>query len=685
MDQIKILIVDDSEMNRSILADMLGEEFVTVEAENGETAVDILRESGREFSLVLLDIVMPVMDGFGVLTEMKNMRLIEELPVIMVSAEKTPAQVELAYELGATDFIMRPFDAAIVRRRVMNTLLLYAKQKKLLGIIEEQIRENEQNSSLMVDVLSHIVEFRNGESGLHIWHVRTITEFLLRKLATKTVKYPLDETEITIISMASALHDIGKIAIDDKILNKPGKLTPEEFAVMKTHSIIGARMLEGLTQYRGNPLVRKAYEICRWHHERYDGKGYPDGLVGDEIPISAQIVALADVYDALTSARVYKPPFTPEKAEEMILTGQCGVFNPLLLECLSDEFVYIREALEQEAKDGQHAREIRRFSDALGYAKNTSTSDRTLKLLDYERMKYNFYAELTEEIQFEYRFDNDMLIFSPWGAKKFGVEAEIMHPALDTRLRAQLGKNWFESFKKLVMAVAPEKQDFRYECELAIGGEKRWYNIIVRAMWTDDLPPRIESFIGKIVDVNDMHNTITALKENSIRDPLTGLLNRAGVLEDVGRKLSRFGENKYAIAVFDIDLFKSANDTYGHLFGDRVLREVADRLVHSTRAGDLCARIGGDEFLIIFEYNTDIHPIIARVFHALCGEVDGFTLSVSMGVCEMASADETYTGLFRKADVALYVCKKTGRGQFRYYDESMEGEVLPAEETQTEI
>ena len=314
----KILIVDDSEMNRSILADMLMGEFDIVEAEDGEVALDILAKDADSFSLVLLDIVMPRKDGFEVLEEMKRTRLIEDLPVIMVSAETASAQIERAYGLGATDFIMRPFDAFIVHHRVLNTIFLYAKQRQLISIIEEQINEKEKDSNLMVDILSHIVEFRNGESGLHIRHVRIITEMLLRKFAHKA-HYPLTEREISIIGMASALHDIGKICIDDKILNKPGKLTAEEYAIMKTHSMVGADMLGGLTAYQEDPLVRYAYQICRWHHERWDGRGYPDGLKGDEIPIPAQIVAMADVYDALTSERVYKPPFTHEKAKEMIL------------------------------------------------------------------------------------------------------------------------------------------------------------------------------------------------------------------------------------------------------------------------------------------------------------------------------------------------------------------------------
>ena len=316
----KILIVDDSEMNRAILSDMLDGEYDILEAENGKEGVAMLQQHSQEISLVLLDIVMPEMDGFGVLSMMNKNHWIEDIPVIMISAERGSSHIERAFELGITDFISRPFDGLIVHRRVVNTILLYAKQKRLTSMVAEQIFEKEHRSSLMIDILSHIVEFRNGESGMHVRHVHTLTETMLQTLVQKTDRYHISPTDISVISTASALHDIGKIAIPEEILNKPGRFTPEEFAVMKTHSTVGADMLEALPYYQDEPLVRAAYQICRWHHERWDGRGYPDGLKGDDIPISAQIVALADVYDALTSVRVYKPAYTHEQAVAMILS-----------------------------------------------------------------------------------------------------------------------------------------------------------------------------------------------------------------------------------------------------------------------------------------------------------------------------------------------------------------------------
>ena len=332
----QILIVDDSELNREILSEMLHTDFRILEAEDGAQALEMLQQQGTGISLVLLDIIMPVLDGFGVLSYMAREHIIEDIPVIMISSDDSEKNIRRAYELGVSDYISRPFDAKVVYQRVFNTIKLYAKQRRLITLVTDQIYEKEKSSRMMVSILSQIVEFRNGESGLHVRHINTLTEMLLDRLMQKTGRYHLNWNEQYLITLASSLHDIGKIGIDEKILNKPGRLTAEEFEEMKKHTVIGEEILCSLELYQNELLVKVAREICRWHHERYDGRGYPDGLKGEEIPISAQVVSLADVYDALVSDRVYKKAYSHEKAIQMILNGECGVFNPLLLECLLD-------------------------------------------------------------------------------------------------------------------------------------------------------------------------------------------------------------------------------------------------------------------------------------------------------------------------------------------------------------
>ena len=330
----KVLIVDDAEMNRAILTEILGNEYEILEAENGRECMQLLQKYRTGISVILLDIVMPVMNGFAVLGEMARQGLIDDIPIIMISSADSDDVIRQAYELGVTDYISRPFDAKIVYRRVVNAIKLYAKQRRLVSMVTKQIVEKEKNDNMLIDILSHIVEFRNTESGQHVLHMKQLTELLLSELLQKTDMYHLDAAKRDLIVTASALHDIGKIAIPEEILNKPGRLTKEEFEIMKTHTTIGSEMLDNIEGYGDEPLVRTAYAICRWHHERYDGRGYPDGLVGEQIPISAQIVALADVYDALVSKRSYKEAFSHETAVQMILNGECGAFNPLILDCL---------------------------------------------------------------------------------------------------------------------------------------------------------------------------------------------------------------------------------------------------------------------------------------------------------------------------------------------------------------
>ena len=349
----QILIVDDSEMNRAILTEMLKSEYKILEACNGEECLNMIQQYGTGISIVLLDIVMSKMDGFQVLSVMNRNHWIEDIPVVMISSEDSESYIRRAYEMGVSDYISRPFDAKIVYQRVSNTIKLYAKQRRLITLITDQIYEKEKNNRMMIGILSQIVEFRNGESGLHVQNINILTGMLIERLVQKTDKYNITWAEGVIITTASALHDIGKIGIDEKILNKPGKLTDEEFEIMKTHTVIGASILEDLDVYRNEELVKTARDICRWHHERYDGKGYPDGLKGDEIPISAQVVSLADVYDALVSKRVYKKSFTHEQAMKMILNGECGQFNPILLECLVD----IQGRIKEEMSYGLDERE----------------------------------------------------------------------------------------------------------------------------------------------------------------------------------------------------------------------------------------------------------------------------------------------------------------------------------------
>lgn len=499
----RILIVDDSEMNRDMLSDMLSDDYDIVEAADGEEALSILKERVYDIDLVLLDIIMPAVDGFGVLDVMKRYHWIDNTPVIMISSETSQSYIRKAFELGVTDYILRPFDSFIIHKRVSNTLMLYRKQKKLLNALEEQVYENEKNNSMMINVLAHIVEFRNGESGMHVHHIKQLTSILLQNLIEKTDKYHLTENDILLISTASSLHDIGKISIDDKILNKPGRLTAEEFEVIKTHSVIGAEMLQDLHNTHNYPLFDKAYEICRWHHERYDGKGYPDGLKGEEIPISAQVTSLADVYDALTSNRCYKKAFSHEKAMEMILDGQCGAFNPVLLQCLKDCEKQILAEFSDSIDTTQDDRLLIRATEEL--VENKISSDKidfSAHLPIAARDRWNFFSDGSGEIQFEYDAILDVLRLTKYGAKVLGLQELTMHPR--GLKQGYLGAQNIQTILDAMQSEASlEKPVIKIKKHISLNGPRRWYEIRIRTLWSNEENPKYTGILGRIIDIND--------------------------------------------------------------------------------------------------------------------------------------------------------------------------------------
>ena len=665
----KILIADDSEINRAMLSDILAPDYEVLEAADGEAAVACMEQQHTEIALVILDIVMPKLDGFEVLAIMNRKGWINSIPVIIVSSETSPSYIDHAYQLGASEYINRPFYKVAIRHRIENTVKLHAKQKHLENIVAEQILEKEKSNMVMVDILSHIVEFRNGESGLHVLHIRTITEVLLKQLRSTCSQYDLTPARTALITNASSLHDIGKISIPEEILNKPGKLTKEEFEIIKTHSAIGAQMLEGLTHYQDEELVQVAREICRWHHERYDGGGYPDGLKGDEIPVSAQVVAIADVYDALTSKRVYKPACPHKQAMEMILNGECGVFNPLLLECLKE----VGDYLENEVKIRSAGKITRDSIHTLAYdaIHSYNVSDRTLDLLEQERTKYQFYASMTKEIQFEYSYESDTLIISEWGAAQAGVKESIPHPLSDATLLAIFSKEDFCDLRERLQSATPQNPIVSQIYRLTVRGKPRWYKWIARPIWglDEDAPPT--KAIGKLVDNEEEQSTLAKLTLQAQHDDLTALLSRNHAHEEIEERLVNLKENKAALLVLDLDTFKSVNDSYGHSYGDKMLRAFAEKLRKRVRNTDIVARIGGDEFLVYMEYRENIEKLVERIFSTVSGNYDGFEVSVSIGAALAPENGVTYEELFLCADQALYASKHAGKNQWKFYDESM--------------
>lgn len=676
----KILVVDDSEMNRALLEDMLSADYDIFEAENGMQAVAILHEHELEICLVLLDIVMPVMDGFETLAMMNKKGWIKTIPVVMISAETASTYMDRAYGLGAVDYISRPFDERTVRHRVDSNVILGEKQRELSARLTEQLYEKEKDNRLMIEILSHIVEFRNGESGLHVLHVHAITERLLKTLRKKTDMYQLTQQDIMLISNASALHDVGKISIPSEILNKPGRFTPEEFEIMKKHTVEGAKMLKDIPMRNNEPLIKIGYQICRWHHERYDGRGYPDGLKGEEIPIAAQIVSLADVYDALTAERVYKSAYPPEKAVEMILNGECGAFNPLLLECLKDIADDLKKEIGVLSVGNAANNEIQNMvvhtlkTDGTGSANN-----RTVRLLEHERMKTKALSDLSREIIFEYSESPEIIKLSEWGADLLGLPTTIIEPRTN-----KFGKNIFSSadFEKLLQSLkttSPDNPGISEKYKLNINGAKTWCKVIAKAIWSDTEPPEYEGAIGKILDINEETEEKKLLEEKANLDFRTGLLNHEAAKKQITSILKDRKNKKYVLVFFDLDNFKHANDEYGHLFGDEVLEYVAQKIKKNTRSSDISARMGGDEFIIFMEYKGSIEPLIKRIFTNLTGKYKEFNISLSMGVAFVTDEIEDYDTLFAMADKAAYSVKRSGKLSYCFYDDSLKDIVTDRE------
>ena len=514
----KILIADDSEMNRELLAAILEEEYDIIQANDGVQAVDCLQRHAEEISLLLLDIVMPHMDGFEVLSYMNKEHWIDSIPVVIISSENSPIYIKRGYDLGATDFIEKPFDANMVLRRSANAILLGAKQRRMTSIVSNQIYEREKSSKLMINILSHIVEFRNGESGLHVLHIQTITEMLLRQLVQKeNNRYALSKEQIRMITTASALHDIGKISIPDEILNKPGRLTAEEFAVIKGHSMAGANMLSELPlDQKEEPLVKTAYEICRWHHERYDGGGYPDGLKGEEIPVSAQVVALADVYDALTSERCYKDAYSHEKAIEMILAGQCGAFNPLMLECLLDISSSLKKKMGYKSKERYEQTDLSdiasRFHDF-----EMDSSEKIVQQLEFERMRYNFLAEGSRNIVFTYTVSPPLLTFNQAGCKRSGITEPSFSPLQSGVLKDLVEEQSLKRLIRKITQATRETPDVTSNLFLTDGKNPCHYRCKCRVIWTDGAEKGYTGVVGKLTDITDDYMVMENVREEGLK------------------------------------------------------------------------------------------------------------------------------------------------------------------------
>lgn len=690
MNRKTILIVDDIELNRAILSELFYSKYTILEAENGEQALELINTHADELAVVLLDVVMPVMNGIEMLEHFNNQWL-NKIPVILITAENNETTALEGYNLGVADIINKPFNPEIVLRRVENIIELYTHKRHLENKLQEQyvlLKRQEdklrQVNASIIEMLSTVVEFRNGESGFHVRRIRYITQLLMETLSARYEDYHFSEEQIQLITDASALHDIGKIVIPDAVLLKPGKLTDEEYEIIKTHTIRGCELLDNLAAVHDPDFFTYSYEICRHHHERWDGRGYPDGLKGNEISIWAQVVALADVYEALTNKRVYKPAYTHEQAVSMILNGECGSFNPRLLSCFVEVSDTLKEKgvaiLEDEQNSTLHVAVEKMVKSAPKSATHTENlSERTLRLLELERKKYRILADLSGDITFDYDVKTDILQFS-----------EKYITVIDNNFKLEQAKEYIYQTDKLspegikllqdeLNNLTPEQSRCKLElCIKTISGEREWFEVYINALWQDDSESKYASLIGKLTNVNNARLETERLRHQVNIDALTGVYNRKALAE-----IGQDPEHQYSAVFFvDVDDFKDINDDFGHQYGDKVLKEVAQRLYGVFRKTDIVSRIGGDEFVILWsgrcerrdleQKARDICALLQRTESRL---KDGRYVGLSVGIACRTDSDMDFQTVLRHADQALYHAKNTGKGHYAFYDEKMTGQI----------
>jgi putative two-component system response regulator len=660
-------------MNRALLSDMLEDKYRIIEAVDGEEALETMRKYPMDIACVLLDVRMPKLNGFEVLEKMKEERLLDLMPVVIISNDDSMEAVEQSYSLGAADYINRPFNNYIVQKRVENTIFLYRKTKNLLELVAEQVEEKEKSNANMITALSAIVEFRNGESGNHVLQIRIITEILLEHIMFRYPHYNLDYSSIANISNASSLHDIGKIAVPEKVLNKPGKLTPEEFEIMKRHSAAGSEMLDKMKNVvEHNVIFDYAWQICRWHHERWDGRGYPDGLVGEQIPVCAQVVSIADVYDALTSERVYKPAYSHERSLEMILGGECGAFNPDLLEALKEVADILPEKIQQNSGRQDKLFDTHEISNEMLIKKGNYT-DRTLSLVEEERTKYQFLADLSNEIIIDYDIDIDTITFSETGVKDLGLPASLEKFSQHQQVIKALSQLDLSRLYDKVTKSTPVYPIVREQLEVITPkGDLVWYEVILRSMWSREIVPRIKGVIGKLVNIQDQMTELMRLESQDVRDSLTNLYNRSTAHKLIQAYMDKSRKIKCGACLYlDFDNFKQVNDNGGRSKADRVLYNFAQIISSNIRSDDIAARIGGDEFMIFLKDMSNemvVQRQLERLFQALQSALNEQNCSISVGVSLFPKDGIDIKTLEDKADRALYRAKTLGKNQYFIYE-----------------
>ncbi|MBQ8334418.1 MAG: diguanylate cyclase [Clostridia bacterium] len=671
-----IILADPSDRKRTELRRILGEPFQIREAGDISQCRRLLDQNPDTLAAVILGCSMLSCSTDGGIAFSEYPQIFSDVPVFALIDDCT--QEDAAVLWGADHAVRYPFRPGLTGKTVLNTISLYNHKWSLEKIVEEQKNALHNSKDILVDTLSTIIECRSVESGQHVLRIRSFTAVLLREVSRCCPEYSLDNETISKISDAADMHDICKISIPDAILNKPGRLTDEEFAVMKTHAAAGSEIIERMAGMGNEEYLRYAYNICLYHHERWDGGGYPMGLSGENIPICAQVVGIADAYDALTTKRAYKEACSCEHAVNMILSGECGAFSPKLLECfrhVSEDFASLAK---QYADGGAVVSE--RIREPLAPPGRTAANSMQGIMNKYEILLQHIGA-----LVIEFDLDNNTIhnIFDP--DQSYGYLRNAQDPTHAMEMLAEnavhpddrvMLTELFSSYLEMFLASGLKKSVRRYRMKER-DGIYRTCNVFCY---------RLEEEGRRVLGV--WEKAPEELSDVS-RDSLTRLFNKETAQRLTEEHLAEDNDRLSALAIIDLDNFKNVNDRYGHLFGDEVLALIAQKLSSLFRSTDVVARIGGDEFLVFMPNIPKVDPVLSRcrtlidsIPEMFEGQLRDSGLSCSVGIALTPDHGTVYQDLFRHADTALYRAKHLGKNQCILYEPLFHMPAYPSQVSQ---
>lgn len=678
MEKRRLLIADDSELNRAILANILEQDYDIIEVTGGEEALAVLQSYRGEISALLLDIVMPGMGGFEVLEEMRRRQLLDEVPTIMISAETGNAYIDRAFTLGAFDYISRPFAPAVVRHRIINTILMHTKKQQLMDVAAGRFHRQEKNSEVLVSVLCYGLEYRCGERGLHMKGVGRLTAMLLRRLLEVTDRYPLSADDIEVIAMAARLHDIGKLLVPSELLKKPSPLSAEELVQVRRHTLLGAQIVSGLMQYRNEELVKYAVTVCRFHHERWNGDGYPEGLAGDAIPIAAQVVSLADAYDALTSKRSYKEAYTHEQALEMIRAGESGSFNPLLLRCLDD----ISEEVRQYVAERNRAQdcEVRRAVEEL-YGRQDIMAARVTHQIEEASAKQEYFSALTEELWFEYTVQPSAVNLSRGACEQTGLPAVTVDPQNNVDFLAVVGSDTVRALRERLETLPSDETHIELMVDIMLGGRLRRCRLtalVIRSVSSSVIG--CSCLVGKVDDINNSYARLEEYdreSENEITEQV--LLPVTAGAEDVlrithgqvGAVLQCYRKMFSVVRLVDPGIcMQVSTGALGHTI------EHSEHCYSAWNRFHRCENCISQEAIRTSRTQSKVETDGGDIYYVLASrvEIDGipYSLECVNPISSEASDtdnDESILGQLLVRNRQVYIDSMTGVFNRRYYDE----------------